>query len=295
MSDPKYALITAAQNEGKFIGRTIESVLNQHVRPSRWIIVSDASVDETDEIIKGYARDHSFLKYLRMPDSHTRVPAAQIRAFNEGYKLLQAPYEFIGNLDADVEFEPTYFHSLLERFGANPKLGLAGGVVEDDDVGFRSAVRGEGLRTVCQAVQLFRTECYELIGGYPALEYGASDTYMEVSARKLGWEVESYPDLRVKHNRPTASAYGLLRGRVRQGRSDFHIGTHPLFEIARCCRRMNDKPVGCASVLRLASFFSLYCSGKKPAVEEEFVRFYRREQIERLQAWIGLRQASPLR
>jgi biofilm PGA synthesis N-glycosyltransferase PgaC len=295
MYERRYALITAAYNEGRFIGRTIESVLNQTVRPAQWIIVSDGSVDDTDAIVQRYARDHSFIGYFRMPDGHVRIPAAQIRAFNEGLRLVDDSNDFIGNVDADVEFPPTYFESLFQRFAANPKLGLAGGVVEDADVGFRKALRGEGLRTVCQAVQLFRWDCYKAIGGYPALRYGSSDTYMEVSARKLGWDVESYPDLRVAHNRPTASASGLLRGRLRQGRADFYIGTHPLFEIARCCRRLNDKPVGLASLLRLTAFFSLYLSGERPSAEDEFVQFYKKEQLKRLQAWFSLRASSPLR
>jgi glycosyltransferase involved in cell wall biosynthesis len=50
-----YIIITAARNEDAFIGSVIESVLSQTVHPLAWVIVSDASTDGTDDIVKRYA------------------------------------------------------------------------------------------------------------------------------------------------------------------------------------------------------------------------------------------------
>ena len=42
-----YVLITPARDEEAYIGRTLESVVNQTVPPTRWVIVDDGSVDHT--------------------------------------------------------------------------------------------------------------------------------------------------------------------------------------------------------------------------------------------------------
>jgi cellulose synthase/poly-beta-1,6-N-acetylglucosamine synthase-like glycosyltransferase len=41
--------------------------------------------------------------------------------------LRSCSYSYIGNLDADVAFEPTFFAQLLEKFDQEPGFGLGGG------------------------------------------------------------------------------------------------------------------------------------------------------------------------
>ncbi len=50
-----YVLVTPARNEAAFIENTIRSVIAQTVLPRSWIIVSDGSTDQTDEIVRRYA------------------------------------------------------------------------------------------------------------------------------------------------------------------------------------------------------------------------------------------------
>ena len=57
-----YVLITPAYNEGRFIGKTIESVLAQTRRPLRWVIVDDGSTDDTWEIVRRYAARCGFIE-----------------------------------------------------------------------------------------------------------------------------------------------------------------------------------------------------------------------------------------
>ena len=106
----KYALITPARNEKAYIASTIRSVVSQTVLPSKWIIVSDGSTDGTDEIIQGFLQEHPWIELLRMPERHERQFAAKAHAFNAGCALLGGTaYDIIGNLDADITFEPDYF------------------------------------------------------------------------------------------------------------------------------------------------------------------------------------------
>jgi glycosyltransferase involved in cell wall biosynthesis len=66
MNKKDYVLITAARNEEAYIEKTIKSVLCQTILPKKWGIVSDASKDRTDEIVKPYAGEYKFLQLLRL-------------------------------------------------------------------------------------------------------------------------------------------------------------------------------------------------------------------------------------
>jgi poly-beta-1,6-N-acetyl-D-glucosamine synthase len=65
MTSPSYVLMTAAYNEARFLPATIAAVAAQTVRPAIWIIVSDSSTDETDDIVREAAGRHDFIRFLR--------------------------------------------------------------------------------------------------------------------------------------------------------------------------------------------------------------------------------------
>ena len=54
MIDIQYALVTPAKNEAEYIEKTLSSVVNQTIRPVKWVVVSDGSTDKTDEIVRQY-------------------------------------------------------------------------------------------------------------------------------------------------------------------------------------------------------------------------------------------------
>jgi glycosyltransferase involved in cell wall biosynthesis len=280
---PTYAIVTAAYNEEKFIGKLLESVISQTVLPKKWVIVSDGSTDHTDEIVQKYADRYSFIELYRITEDHPRNLTAQVHAINAGFaRLAGIDCEFIGNLDSDVSFEPTYFGSLLEKFSQNSKLGLAGGYIYEEKGGEFRGRSANTLSSVAHAVQLFRRECLEGLGGYKPFSWAGADTYAEVSLRMRGWSVQSVPELKAFHHRPTGNGFGSWRYRFRGGVMDFYLGTHPLFEIFRLARRLRGKPYVIGSLTRFAGFLWAYCSGAKREVSPEFVRFLREEQMQRL-------------
>src|SRR5881409_233383 len=57
----EYVLITPARNEEQFIEQTIQSVVSQTTPPRKWVIVSDGSTDRTDEIVRKYVDQYSWL------------------------------------------------------------------------------------------------------------------------------------------------------------------------------------------------------------------------------------------
>jgi glycosyltransferase involved in cell wall biosynthesis len=262
----------------------ILSVLAQTVLPNRWIIVSDGSTDTTDEIIQKYSEQHAFIRYLRRIKPPGRSFGSKARALKSGLELLEgAQYSFIGNVDADVWLEPSFFEDLLNQFDRRPTLGLAGGqFFEEDEKGEFKSRKVNRAHSVTHAAQLVRRECYEAIGGYAILEYGGEDWHAEVTAKMKGWEIESFPTLKIFHQRHTGEAGSLLRYKFRQGKMDHSLGCDPFFEILKCSLRIPQKPflVGCMA--RLAGFFWSGLRREKRSASPEFVAYLRREQRARV-------------
>lgn len=280
-----YVLVTAAHNEAAFIGQTIESILAQSFRPSKWIIVDDGSVDETAAIVSRYAGHVRWIELLRITEAHAHNFGAQALAINRGIRRLSGlSYSFIGNLDADITADCSYFEQLLRKFAARPALGLAGGCIhEKASNGQFKSRRTNSPHSVAHACQLFRRSCFESVGGaYLPLPYGGPDTYAEISARMNGWEVEAFPDLSVLHHRPTASVGGILRSSFRQGRMDYSLGMLPSFELLRLTRRLWTRPRLIAAVVRLGGFTYSYCRRERKCVPETFLQYSRAEQHQRI-------------
>ena len=278
-----YVLVTAARNEESLIEQTILSVAAQTIRPAKWVIVDDASSDRTAEIVKEYAQRHDFIELLELKGAHPPDFAARIRVINLGCDILKrAEFDFLGNLDADVTFEPSYFEVLLGKFAVDPKLGLAGGFLWEKERGEFRPRKGNRAWSVANAVQLFRRECYDAVGGYTPVPYGSPDWHAEVSARMHGWKVETFPELTVFHHRTTGTTGGHLRNAYRRGRAAFAFGSYPPFEILKCVSRIHQKPVFLGTATRLAGFLAGYWRREAPSVSPQLVAFLRNEQRERL-------------
>jgi glycosyltransferase involved in cell wall biosynthesis len=289
-----YVLMTAAHNEEAFIEGTIRSVLSQTRRPERWVIVSDNSTDRTDEIIESYARQHDFIRFLPFRREPGRNFGAKVIALHKGCKLLEdAEYDFIGNLDADITLEASYFENLLGQFQRNPRLGLVGGFVyEDSGSGFRGR-RVNDVRNVAHAAQLVRRECYEAIGGYAVLKYGGEDWYAQTGARMIGWEVEALPQMKIFHHRHTGTSSSPIKNAFRLGKLDYSFGSYPVFEVMKCLRRIRDWPYFVITLSRLAGFTWPYLSGERREVPADFASFLRQEQRQRLSS--VLKRIRPVR
>jgi biofilm PGA synthesis N-glycosyltransferase PgaC len=283
-----YVLMTAAYNEEGQIGRTIEAVLAQTLLPERWIIVSDGSLDKTDEIVEDYANKYEFIRFVRVHRHPGRSFRSKVIALRTGSKLLEdVSFDFIGNLDADVSVGCSYFEDLILRFEKCPALGLAGGFVYEETNGAFRSRRANRVYSVAHAAQLLRRQCYDGIGGYAVLEYGGEDWHAQTSAKMKGWGVQAFPELRISHHRPTGEGDNLLRHKFRQGRMDHSFGSDPVFEVLKCLERLPEKPFITGGVARLLGFsWSYVCREERP-VSDEFIAFLRSEQRQKVSSVVS--------
>jgi glycosyltransferase involved in cell wall biosynthesis len=218
----KYVLISPARNEEKFITKTLDSVVAQTCLPQRWVIVDDNSTDQTAGIVESYARHYPWIELVRRAQDPDRNFASKAHAVALGFEVVNLfQFEVVGNLDADVSFEPDYMEFLMGKFSDDPELGLAGTPFTQDGDYDSSKDSFEGENYVAGPCQLFRRECFQQIGGYVPNRAGGVDWIAAMTARMKGWKVRSFPEKRFHHHRTLGTAgRGPLRALFSYGEKD---------------------------------------------------------------------------
>jgi GT2 family glycosyltransferase len=284
----RYALVTAARNEAAHIGRTIHAVALQTLPPHAWVIVSDGSTDDTDDIVRARARPHPWIRLLRLERSTpARSFAAKARAVNAGVaSLASLEYELVGNLDADITVPPDYYAFLVQRFAENPQLGVAGTpFVDCGDAPTSHSYRSwfASLDHVSGACQLFRRSCFEDIGGYTPVPGGGIDWVAVTRARMRGWTTRTFVERVCTHHRPMGTADRTrVRARFRHGQEDYWVGSHPLWELARGAVQMTRPPRLLGGLALMLGYLSAWLSNTPSPVPQDLRDFHRREQLRRL-------------
>jgi biofilm PGA synthesis N-glycosyltransferase PgaC len=281
-------VITPVRNEAKYLQETITSVVNQKLRPARWVIVDDGSTDSTAELADKAAASHTWISVIRRPDRGFRKSGAGVMdAFYDGYRMVKdMKWDCIAKLDGDLSFGPDVFAGILDALSRDPKLGICGGdiyhkmdgktVIESrEDPAFH--VRG--------ATKFYRLDCWTQIDGL--LPVTGWDTLDEVKANMLGWKTARTPAARFLHLRPTGGADGSWKNAFKNGRGSYISGFHPLYVISKCVRRIPTRPFFVQSLGLFMGFFSSYFSNVGQIQDKALVRYLRDQQMRRL-----LRQPS---
>lgn len=287
---PNYVLVTAARNEAAFIEETLKSVVAQTVRPLRWVIVSDGSTDGTDDIVRKYAADHPWIELLRMPERQERHFAGKVYAFNAGYaRVKDLAFEVIGNLDADLSFDESYFEFLMARFAESPRLGVAGTAYRQGNVICDNRFSIEDVPGACQ---LFRRECFEEIGGYIPVKAGGVDFIAVLTARTKGWKTKTFTGIVSLHHRNSGTAQrGRFMAKFHEGVKDYALGGHPLWAFIRAGYQMANRPFVAGGLTLAAGYFWALARRVESPMSCELVAFRRREQMQRLK---GLVRGAPI-
>jgi glycosyltransferase involved in cell wall biosynthesis len=254
------------------------------------VIVSDGSTDGTDEIVRRYLAEHPWIELLRMPEREERHFAGKVHAFNAGYDRVKAlHFDVVGNLDADVSFEPGHFEFLLGKMADAPLLGVAGAPFREGN--FQYDYRFTNIENVWGGCQLFRRACFESIGGYMPLKGGCIDHVAVLSARQHGWKTRTFAEKVCLHHRQmgTALQSGLM-AKFKTGVKDYSVGNHPLWELFRTFYQMRHRPwiVG-GLALGMGYAWSAIRRAEVIPLPLELVAFVRREQMRRLKRLFSLR------
>lgn len=279
-SSIRYCIITPSRDEEQYLEGTIESVLQQTVRPQEWIIVDDGSTDSTASIIEKYSREYPWIRALRRHDRGFRSSGGGVEAFLEAYpKLNSLDWEFLVNLDGDVTFAPDYFARCFEYFQRWPQLGIGGGTIYDK-IGGRLFLEKAPAFHVRGATKIYRRACWEKLGGLlPGLGW---DTVDEIQANHLGWMTRTFPDLQLIHHRATGGALGNWTTSLKDGQADYIVGYHPIFFAVRCGRTMFRAPYFLKGIGLACGFLSALVKGVPRMGNRELRDYLRKQQMRRL-------------
>lgn len=287
-----YVLITPARNEREFIDACIRSVIAQELPPARWVIVSDGSTDGTDEIVRSAMKEVPWIDLFRMPEHRDRSFVAKAACFNAGYERLKPlDFDLIGNLDADITFEPDYYQFLIEKFASDPRLGVAGTPFVEDaaqpDV-HSYAHRFADTSHVSGACQMFRRECFEEVGGYTPIKGGGIDWVAVTTARTKGWSTRTFVEKTCYHHRKMGTAgRGPVSSRFRHGKEDYYLGGHAVWQIARGVFQMQRSPLLIGGISLIAGYFWAMTVGTRRPIPQELIAFHRAEQMARLREMLS--------
>ena len=209
----KIYIVIAAHNEEENIGKTLGSLVNQQLKPTRLVVVNDNSTDRTAEIIDDFVQQHSWIKLVHKKSGEEHLPGAKIiEAFYRGYRELDEDYDIICKYDADMVFEANYLLRISQHFRENKRLGMAAGqcyIQKGDQWILENLNKEDHIRGSLKA---YRKACFIEIGKIS--KSIGWDTLDELMAQYHGWDLKVDPSLKVKHLKPTGFNYSPKAARL---------------------------------------------------------------------------------
>jgi poly-beta-1,6-N-acetyl-D-glucosamine synthase len=282
-SHRRYVLISPCRDEIKYIRVTLDSVLNQTIRPALWVIVDDGSTDGTQDVLADYASRFSFIKIITRTNRGDRLLGkGVIDTFNDGLKTVDlSQFDYVCKFDVDLDLPVHYFEGLIRAMEDDERLGACSGKPY-----FKDEASGQFIPEPCgdeHAVgmcKFYRVEAFEQMGGFVnELMWDGIDTHR---SRMKGWKAASfnYPALKFTHLRPMGSSHkSMWRGRVRHGWGQWFMGTHPVYLLVSAMWRMDKKPVIVGSIAIMWGYFKGLFTLSPRYGDVEFRRFLRRYQM----------------
>lgn len=284
-SKDRIVIISPVRNEEEFLPLTIASVISQSILPIEWIIVDDGSSDRTAEIVKETSVKYPWIRLISKPDRGERsVGPGVVETFYFGYNQIKSKnYNYICKMDGDIEFTNKYFETLLSYFNKDKYLGAASGKPYLITESGKKIPERKNNEMVAGMINFYRKECFDAIGGFVKEVHW--DGIVIHRARMAGWRTRSivHPDLAFIHERLMGSSHkGVLHGRLRWGRGQFFMGTHPLYILAIGVYRMFEKPFIIGGLWIILGYIIAFFKGMKRYEFTGFRKSLHAWQMERL-------------
>jgi glycosyltransferase involved in cell wall biosynthesis len=175
---PLVSIIVPSFNQGRFIRRTLESILSQDYRPIEIIVIDGASIDETVTILKEFSSAPE-LQWVSEPDKGV------VDAVNKGFARARGQ---VGGIQSSDDFYlPGAISAGVVALQSDPELAFVFGDIAQVDAEGRELSRTalapyslEGLLTIAtwipQPSTFFRMDLAKQLGGWREEVPYAADT-----------------------------------------------------------------------------------------------------------------------
>lgn len=289
----RYVVISPVRNEEEYIRLTLDSVVEQTLRPVQWVIVNDGSTDRTAEIVREYMARHDWIRLVELTDRGFYFPGTGVvEVFNQGLRAITEPdWEFIVKLDVDLSFEPDYFEQLLERFRNDPKLGMASGlpllplqggwvpedVLDDHPVG---------------PSKVYRRACFEQSGGLrPVPGWDLADL---LAAQMNGWRTVCFKDILLKHYRISGVRRGSTWSRAKlQGSFEYRHGYALHYTVLKALHHVRDRDSAVAAAAKIAGYLHAWGTRQPHLFEADMRAFLRAKHAKVLRQRLSGKATRP--
>jgi hypothetical protein len=281
----KLVVIVPILDEERHLPALLASIAAQSRPPDRLLLVDDGSTDASPALAEAFARDHPYATVLRRPTRRAGADrlasAGELRAFTWALDTVYDSWDVAAKLDADLRLASGTFASIVRRFDADPRLGIAGPLLRSIDANGGDVSHRTRPEHVEGATKFYRRACLDEIGPLPP--FLGWDTIDEIRARMRGWrtaggEAGEEP---VVHLRPMGAHDGRARAFRRWGACAYGYGEHPLHVVLIAARHMRERPrvIGGAGYL---AGWALAGARRAPRAEPELRAYVRRDQMRRI-------------
>ncbi len=199
-------IIIPVFNEEKYLERCIDSIIKQTFLPTKLLLVNDNSSDNSEAILKKYAKEFLWIEYINIKSNQAHIPGEKIiRTFYKGLEKIDSNYDIICKFDADIILPENYLESIINIFNSDPKVGIAGGNLYIkkknkwvyEKISSKNHVRGP--------IKSYRKKCFEDIQGLrKSIGWDTADVLI---AQYHDWKIKTDKSLAVKHLKPTGANY----------------------------------------------------------------------------------------
>jgi poly-beta-1,6-N-acetyl-D-glucosamine synthase len=281
----RYLLVSPCRDEADYMEQTLESVVAQSTRPTKWIIVDDGSTDRTPAILAEYARRYDWIEVVTRTDRGRRaVGPGVVDAFYAGLNTVDLnDFEYLCKLDLDLILPTTYFQRVIEQMEATPRLANFSGKAYLREKDGRLTSERLGDENAVGQVKFYRVSAFKEIGGFVRqVSWDGIDGHM---CRMKGWIAESkdLPELRFVHLRQMGSSqHSLWVGRMRWGFGKYFMGSAPYYVAAVALFRALEKPYVIGGWGILWGYLKAKLSRQSRFEDKEFRKFLRRFELESL-------------
>jgi glycosyltransferase involved in cell wall biosynthesis len=189
------AVVIPARNEESHIGKSLESLLNQDLKPYKIIVINDGSSDKTGEIVAGFEnvevvnlkKHESFLAKKELANT---VNAGLMR-LHEDKKC-----EYVMMSGSDIIYPKNYISTIITRMRSKTNIAIASGIIYGEN--YREPP-GTGGRVV-------DVKFWKKIGFCYPINY-AFEGYLLWKAQCMDYDLAVYSDLVMYTQRTTGSEF----------------------------------------------------------------------------------------
>lgn len=201
-----FYIVIPAHNEQAYLSKTLQSLVEQTLLPSKIVVVNDASTDETQKIIDQFSEKYNFIESVFHNSKKLHEPGSKvINAFYKGFDTLDTNFDIICKFDADLIFPKNYLEKIAAVFQKDPSVGMAGGfcyIEKNGDWVLENLTNKDHIRG---ALKAYKKECFEQIDGLRNTM--GWDTVDELLSQYNNWKIQTVSSLHVKHLKPTGTVY----------------------------------------------------------------------------------------